>query len=189
MASHTETRVKIYDILQGTLIRQLQQKATSAYHIRIVRGCVQWHTVAKDMIYYGGHWADRYKKRRHPHTTEESCEAISSNEKNKSKKMMCYEEHWSDSYNKEHEHEHTTKDSCGAVSSHTKKYDMLRGAPIRQIQQETTLTYHKRNVRGYVQSLEIRGQHQKRTWVTARGRIYIQDSLARLDDCQTQTTV
>ena len=52
------------------------------------------------------------------------------------------------------------------ITNKSKKYDMLRGAPIRQIRQEVTLTYHKRNVWGHVQSLEIRGRHQKRTWVT-----------------------
>ena len=48
---------------------------------------------------------------------------------------------------------------------------------------------HRRNVRDSVQSLENRGRPQKRTWVTARSRIHMQESLARPDDCQAQTTV
>jgi len=46
---------------------------------------------------------------------------------------------------------------------------------------------HGRNVWDNVQSLENRGRPQKRTWVTARSRIHMQES--RPDDCQVQTTV
>jgi len=137
-----------------TLVRQIQHKATFTYHRKIMRRCIQSHTVAKNTICYKECWSDKYNRKQQPHTTNESCEAMASHTRTRVKKKWYATRKTNETDttgNNIYIPQENRARLCLATHNN-KKYDMLRGTLIRQIQHHTTFTYHRRVVRRYVQS-------------------------------------
>lgn len=135
-----------------TLVRQIQHKATFTYHRKVMQRCIQSHSSKKYNMLQGTLIRQIQQKA----TTTYHRRIVRSNGHNTSTRVKKWYatrkiDETDTTGNNIYIPQENRARQC-LVTHNNKKYDMLQGILIRQIQHHTASTYHRRVVRRYVQS-------------------------------------